>query len=554
MVFVSELSEDLDVKETLRAMAASGALGASERRARLLTYLLKEELAGRGDRISAYSIGVDVLGRPTDFDPNSDAIVRAEVGRLRKALEHYFATDGALDRTKIEIPPRSNRPVIIRKAETRSDGSPVFKWALRTAAVIAVLAVGVWQYAVQVPQGDQTTSVFVSPRIAVLEFQPIGEAQDAKIFAQGLRTDMVTELTRFDWLTVFVSDKANAQDLPSQVDYVLAADVRSDSEQLVTTMYLSRPSTGERLWSHVYQEDLKAAELIAMQQKAAAEIAVEIARPEGLIADLEKRRVLRDTTESDLAYSCIFILYEYWRSVTPENHVRLRDCVLEALKIAPDYAEAHAAMAAVYVEEARGLTIEASVDDPLDRAEFHMRKSLELSPDSTLAAQAAFEILALKGDLEEFRRIGEIAMRNSPNNPDILANFGLMMALRMGQIEEGVAFSNRALSLNPDPPLFYYYPMVLGAYMSGDIEMLRQFTVQASENRPILSAAVTLGLESRVGNWDEAEVSYSQLIPAVAPDLDSLLAIVGRGAGFHESVMSRLAEDFAQFSMNRVAN
>src|SRR4029079_5385145 len=46
---------------------------------------------GRGSRIKAYVIGVDVFGRPDDFNPNLDPIVRIEATRLRSALSAYYA-------------------------------------------------------------------------------------------------------------------------------------------------------------------------------------------------------------------------------------------------------------------------------------------------------------------------------------------------------------------------------------------------------------------------------------------------------------------------------
>lgn len=72
----------------------SGALGTGGRLAALLRYLVAEELAGRGDRLKAYAIATEILGRGPDFDPQQDSIVRVEIARLRKALDLYFATQG----------------------------------------------------------------------------------------------------------------------------------------------------------------------------------------------------------------------------------------------------------------------------------------------------------------------------------------------------------------------------------------------------------------------------------------------------------------------------
>src|SRR5688500_9752198 len=60
------------------------------RQQRLLRHLVDATLAGDGERLKGYALGVDVFDRGADFDPNIDPIVRVEAGRLRsKLLEHY---------------------------------------------------------------------------------------------------------------------------------------------------------------------------------------------------------------------------------------------------------------------------------------------------------------------------------------------------------------------------------------------------------------------------------------------------------------------------------
>ena len=53
---------------------------------RFLRYVVIETLEGRGERIKAYSIGVDALGKPNTFDAQNDPSVRVLALRLRKML------------------------------------------------------------------------------------------------------------------------------------------------------------------------------------------------------------------------------------------------------------------------------------------------------------------------------------------------------------------------------------------------------------------------------------------------------------------------------------
>ena len=69
-----------------------------------LRYVVEQTLAGEGARLKGYTIGVEVFGRPPDFDPQSDALVRVEAGRLRRRLHEYYAGEGADDPVRIDLP------------------------------------------------------------------------------------------------------------------------------------------------------------------------------------------------------------------------------------------------------------------------------------------------------------------------------------------------------------------------------------------------------------------------------------------------------------------
>ncbi len=58
-------------------------------------------LAGDEGAIKAYSIAVDVFGRPQSFDPQSDPIVRVQARRLRTLLEQFY--DAGLGRANVQI-------------------------------------------------------------------------------------------------------------------------------------------------------------------------------------------------------------------------------------------------------------------------------------------------------------------------------------------------------------------------------------------------------------------------------------------------------------------
>ncbi len=69
------------VRAQVDRVLASAKLRVPPRRGRLLRYLVDRTLKGESGEITEYAIALDVFERPPSFDPKTDAIVRAEIGR-----------------------------------------------------------------------------------------------------------------------------------------------------------------------------------------------------------------------------------------------------------------------------------------------------------------------------------------------------------------------------------------------------------------------------------------------------------------------------------------
>jgi len=54
-------------------------------------------LAGHGNKFKAYTVAMEALGCGTDFDRQTDPIVRVEAVRLRRALARYYSGAGCSD-------------------------------------------------------------------------------------------------------------------------------------------------------------------------------------------------------------------------------------------------------------------------------------------------------------------------------------------------------------------------------------------------------------------------------------------------------------------------
>jgi hypothetical protein len=70
----------------------------------LLSFLASRSITGSSDTLKEYTIGVEALGRKSDFDPKIDPIVRVQSHRLRVKLKEYYDVEGNQDPILIQIP------------------------------------------------------------------------------------------------------------------------------------------------------------------------------------------------------------------------------------------------------------------------------------------------------------------------------------------------------------------------------------------------------------------------------------------------------------------
>ncbi|MBV9669333.1 MAG: hypothetical protein JOZ43_00125 [Acidobacteriales bacterium] len=88
----------------------SGLFEKAPRLGKFFRYICERHLRGESEGVKEYSIAVEALGRPPDFDPKKDSIVRVEAHRLRKRLQEYYAGPGVGHPIEIFIPQGQYKP------------------------------------------------------------------------------------------------------------------------------------------------------------------------------------------------------------------------------------------------------------------------------------------------------------------------------------------------------------------------------------------------------------------------------------------------------------
>lgn len=108
-------------KAALEEVLHSRTFDRSDQLKAFLRFVCESEIAGRGEQLNEYQIGVDVLGRPSNYQPAEDAIVRNRAYTLRRKLEDYYSHENPHARVRIEIPRGGYAPRFLIEDEAPVD-------------------------------------------------------------------------------------------------------------------------------------------------------------------------------------------------------------------------------------------------------------------------------------------------------------------------------------------------------------------------------------------------------------------------------------------------
>lgn len=103
----------------------------------LLEHLGKRAIDGPSEGLKEYTIGVEALGKPADYDPRLDPSVRVEIGRLRTRLKQHYAEEASGRMIRLEIP-RGGYAAKFVPAVSRASAPAPGAWVVRRNVLLAL--------------------------------------------------------------------------------------------------------------------------------------------------------------------------------------------------------------------------------------------------------------------------------------------------------------------------------------------------------------------------------------------------------------------------------
>jgi hypothetical protein len=114
------------IQEELNQIVTSAPFRNSRRYPALLRYIVEETLANNSENLKERTIGIEVFGRPADYDTNSDPIVRFTAGEVRKRIALFYRDGNNHGSVEITVPVGSYIPQFRRRttAEEALESNP----------------------------------------------------------------------------------------------------------------------------------------------------------------------------------------------------------------------------------------------------------------------------------------------------------------------------------------------------------------------------------------------------------------------------------------------
>lgn len=402
---------------------------------KFLHYAVMETLAGRGDDLNQYTIAVNALGKPADFSPIYNPVVRIEAGRLRKLLDDYYANTDALGSIKIKMPKGSYQ--------------------------VEFIPTNTQQLALNTVEFGQQHST-EGPRLFV-HFQMLqAENEAAYPLFYKVRGDLLLLLSRFRNVRL-VSSIALETALPLtkqtveeiwkvyQADYILNCDVHANAGGVEFCFMLAHTLTDETVWRSKISVPCEptAQTLQDLYQQVAANT---VSLHSGLALN-HWAQYLQSNTAALAEHHAVLVRYmAFLREITPDSFTQAVSTCQQRLKRFPN--------------DSKALVILARLCGFNDILQYHLipdhaqtwtnaaRMAMKLDTGNAEAHSVFAHNSFFRGDYVLCRAELEIAYQANPYDVSNTFLYGVGLCL-MGDWDVGVAMVERLMRVPFNQPDWY---------------------------------------------------------------------------------------------------
>jgi TolB-like protein len=444
-------SEEL-VKQQLDLILNQNEFKRSPVLARFLQLVVTTKLSSREDELKEYTIAVRALGRPPDFNPQLDSIVRIHARRLREMLSQYYQNHPA-DPVTISMPKGGYVPVFETNNEKIVDS--------RLPAEI-----NVHDLSTKNPKGNR-----LRPVLAVLPFHDLSADQSHTDFLTSLCEQLSNELAKFDNLSVLyfyatrnlVSDVKDLKELKNEgIDCLLTGSLRVFNGAMRLNIQLMQVESGNILWSDsVSRQALSNENAFDIQDEIISQVANAIGDDPKMLTSLNKNKQWRSAREK-MIKGAINQYLDYSHDYDSKKFASTLHNLEEVYEFAADNVTIVSMLSKLYLDQyACAVEHDQAL---LEKGRLLAQKAIGLDPFSSIAQKAMAWLFVLERNKERGEAAIEECISNNPSAASNLSTLGLGMIM-LGEYENGYSMLKQALRFQQNPmacaklgfTLYYYY-------------------------------------------------------------------------------------------------
>jgi Tfp pilus assembly protein PilF/TolB-like protein len=518
--------DDAAVREALAAVLAWPEIVRSPQLSRFLRYIVERKLDGETQAIKAYSIAVDVFGRPPDFDPQADPIVRVQARRLRSLLDQYYLEDGRDDAVRIDLPIGRYVPEFVwhgspsdqpRESQVEPDPKPPPEMALAREGistswfVLLALTLGAAALAYVFSSMGARQEMFARandllepPVVLVMEFQGLTGIDADSGLTSGLAVELVTDLAQFETIApVYGGGVASASGLGQAAEFILSGIVRREGGLLQYSAILTDVSSNAVVWNQAIDVEPAEAERNDLLDHVSGQLSRVLGSARGPVHAKARALLLGadPIAGRENLYLCRMLFDLYREAESQPAAQRASSCFAAMPDSDRASGQAIAAAASLDADMARFEPSSISKGGKLTLADERMQIAIEAAPVSAFVWEQRARLFETMGQHQAAEAAYGSALQLNPGSTDALAARARHLAY-LGRMDEAVALAQAAVANQLDVPAWYHAVPVIAALRAGDFataaEQAQLYAEADRELGPVLAVMAGQGLPDPV--------------------------------------------------------
>ncbi|MGV7223684.1 MAG: tetratricopeptide repeat protein [Nitrospinales bacterium] len=421
-----------------------------------------------GNRI--YGNGVNVAARIEGLaEPGGVSISRNAYGQIKDKLTFGYEYIGEHEVKNIKDPIRVYKvlmgPADSGKLIGEEPRRPRKKWFLPVAVVAAIIVTSIVWYFYQTAMKPDVEPASIKkmalqlpdkPSIAVLPFTNMSNDPEQEYFSDGMTDDIITDLSKISGLMVISSSstftyKGKEIKIPVVakelgVKYVLEGSVRRVGDEVRINAQLIDAVTDHHLWADRF--DGKNESIFALQDKITKRIVSALAVK---LSTSEQKVTTEKGTNNIAAYDNYLKGMSHLRKFTPKDYVKAIEYFEKAIALDPNYSEAYANLAYIYISALQGGQIfwdeiGKSYTHCQVLAKHHLESAMKNPTSRAYQVKSYMELK--KRNFDEVVEYAELSVTISPNDSDAWEALGRALVMT-GNPEAGIKKYKKAIMLDP---------------------------------------------------------------------------------------------------------